>query len=84
MGCFLKQRKLDMLSPRNGTGIKELPALWVGGGMGHPVLNEAAVPMTVSVQRVKDPGKRWEGSPPRRTGPWAHSIASVRVRPATC
>lgn len=46
---FLKQRKLDMLSLRNGTGMKELPALWVGGGMGHPVLNEAAVPMTVSV-----------------------------------
>lgn len=41
----LRQRRLNMLSRRNGSGIKGLPALWVGvetGQVGRQVLNEAA------------------------------------------
>lgn len=65
----LRQRSLALLSLGNRAGIKELPALWVGGGRtGSQLLKgEAAVLTAVSVQRVKRSRKEMErvGRQPR-------------------
>lgn len=51
----LRQRRLNMHSRRNGSGVKRLPALWLGvgtGQVGRQVLNEAAA-FRQSVKLVK-------------------------------